>query len=77
MSRHKPTKEELKRWRDKGLSYTDMKDLCGYSKSMLSKLFKEFQLEPASVGRKKGSKMSGEQKKKLSEIATDLRNKNG
>ena len=75
--RYRPTKEELKQWRDDGLSYKQMKEKCGYSKSMLSKLFKEFQLEPASVGRKKGSKMSGEQKKKLSEIATDLRNKNG
>jgi hypothetical protein len=64
----KPTKEKLIEWKDAGLSFAEMGQICDYSKSSINRFFHEYKLEPPKTGRKKGFKVSEETRRKMSEV---------
>lgn len=77
MVRFKPSKQQLIEWRDAGMSFSDMKEICGYSKASLSRFFDEYKIEKPKPGRKRGFKVSEETKEKLSETMKRIHDEEG
>ena len=75
--RYKPTKEQLIEWLDAGMSFMDMRNECGYSKSSISRFFDEYKIEKPKPGRKRGYKVSNETKEKLSETMRKIHDEEG
>jgi hypothetical protein len=67
----RPTKQQLEQWRKEDKSYSEIKEITGYSKGMISRWYEQEGFEPAKPGRKEGFKTSDETKQLLSKIAKE------